>query len=64
MKVEGLLDTFTRLENPNFAGLAASVGFKGWRVERDEDLSKRPSPPTWLTRVPLCWTSMSTAWSW
>jgi pyruvate dehydrogenase (quinone) len=40
MKVEGLLDTFTRLENPNFAGVAASVGFKAWRAERNEDLEE------------------------
>jgi pyruvate dehydrogenase (quinone) len=40
MKVEGLLDAFTRLDNPNFAGLAATVGFKGWRIERNEDLEE------------------------
>jgi pyruvate dehydrogenase (quinone) len=34
------LDAFTRLDNPNFAGLAATVGFKGWRIERNEDLEE------------------------
>jgi pyruvate dehydrogenase (quinone) len=38
MKVEGLLNTYTDLENPNFAMLAEVVGFRGWRVERNEDL--------------------------
>jgi pyruvate dehydrogenase (quinone) len=38
MKVEGLLDSFTDLKNPNFARLAEAIGFQGWRVERNEDL--------------------------
>jgi pyruvate dehydrogenase (quinone) len=38
MKVEGLLDSFTDLQNPNFAELARVIGFESWRVERNEDL--------------------------
>jgi len=38
MKVEGLLNAYTDLENPDFAKLAEVVGFRGWRVERNEDL--------------------------
>ena len=40
MKAEGLLDAFTDLKNPDFARLAEVVGFKGWRVERNEDLEE------------------------
>jgi len=38
MKVEGLLDAYTDLQNPDFAKLAEVIGFKGWRVDRNEDL--------------------------
>jgi pyruvate dehydrogenase (quinone) len=38
MKVEGLLDTFTDLKNPNFAMLAEVVGFYGQKVERNDEL--------------------------
>jgi pyruvate dehydrogenase (quinone) len=38
MKVEGLLDAYTDLHNPNFAQLAEVIGLKGWRVERNEEL--------------------------
>ncbi len=38
MKVEGLLDTWTKLKNPDFALLARVVGFAGWRVEHADDL--------------------------
>jgi len=38
MKAEGLLDAYTDLENPNFAALAEVIGFRGWRVDRNEDL--------------------------
>jgi pyruvate dehydrogenase (quinone) len=38
MKVEGLLDSYTDLQNPNFAKLAEVIGFAGWRVERNEEL--------------------------
>ena len=40
MKVEGLLDSYTDLKNPDFAKLAEVIGFKGWRVERNEDLEE------------------------
>ncbi|MBN8290850.1 ubiquinone-dependent pyruvate dehydrogenase [Rhodobacter sp. NTK016B] len=32
-RVEGLLDSFTGLDNPDFAKLAEVCGLKGWRVE-------------------------------
>jgi pyruvate dehydrogenase (quinone) len=38
MKVEGMLNAYTDLENPNFAKLAEVVGFQAWRVERNEEL--------------------------
>jgi pyruvate dehydrogenase (quinone) len=40
MKVEGLLDSYTDLQNPDFAKLAEVIGFRGWRVERNEDLEE------------------------
>jgi pyruvate dehydrogenase (quinone) len=38
MKVEGLLNAYTDLQNPDFAKLAEVIGFASWRVERNEDL--------------------------
>jgi pyruvate dehydrogenase (quinone) len=38
MKVEGLLDTYTNLENPDFARVAEAIGFHAKRVEHAEDL--------------------------
>ncbi len=37
-RVEGLLDSFTGLENPDFAKLAEVCGLRGWRVENSDDL--------------------------
>ncbi|WP_044562741.1 thiamine pyrophosphate-dependent enzyme [Azospirillum sp. B4] len=37
-KVEGLLDTYTDLKNPDFARVAEAIGLWGRRVERPEDL--------------------------
>ena len=37
-RVEGLLDNYTDLENPDFAKLAEVCGLKGWRVENADDL--------------------------
>ena len=38
MKVEGLLDAYTDLQNPDFSKLADVIGLRGWRVERNEEL--------------------------
>jgi TPP-dependent trihydroxycyclohexane-1,2-dione (THcHDO) dehydratase len=38
MKVEGLLDAYTNLENPDFAKVAQAIGFHAQRVERAEGL--------------------------
>jgi pyruvate dehydrogenase (quinone) len=38
MKVEGLMNAYTDLKNPDFAKLAEVIGFTAWRVERNEDL--------------------------
>ena len=38
MKVEGLLNAYTDLHNPDFAKLAEVIGLAAWRVERNEDL--------------------------
>src|ERR1700722_4473962 len=40
MKVEGLLNAYTDLQNPDFAKLAEVVGFRAWRVERNEELEE------------------------
>ena len=37
-RVEGLLDAYTNLENPDFGKLAEACGLKGWRVEDATDL--------------------------
>jgi pyruvate dehydrogenase (quinone) len=39
-KVEGLLNSFTDLVNPDFSRVAEAIGFRGWRVERAEDLDE------------------------
>jgi pyruvate dehydrogenase (quinone) len=38
MKVEGLLNSYTDLKNPDFARVAEAIGFHARRVERDDDL--------------------------
>jgi pyruvate dehydrogenase (quinone) len=38
MKVEGLLDAYTNLTNPDFARVAEAIGFHARRVERADDL--------------------------
>jgi pyruvate dehydrogenase (quinone) len=40
MKVEGMLNAYTELENPDFSRLAEVIGFKGWRVDRNEELEE------------------------
>jgi pyruvate dehydrogenase (quinone) len=40
MKVEGLLDAYTNLENPDFARVAEAIGFHARRVEHAEDLDR------------------------
>jgi len=39
-KAEGMLNTFTHLENPNFGKVAEAMGLWGHRVEKAEDLEK------------------------
>ena len=46
-KVEGLLDAYTDLVNPDFARVAQAIGFRGWRVEKAEDLDA--AVRAWLT---------------
>lgn len=38
MKVEGLLDTYTDLKNPDFGKLADVIGLRGWTVDHNEKL--------------------------
>ncbi len=38
MKVEGLLNAYTDLQNPDFARVAQAIGFYAQRVERAEEL--------------------------
>lgn len=40
MKVEGLLNAYTDLKNPDFGKLAEVIGFRGWTVERNEQLEQ------------------------
>lgn len=37
-KVEGLLDAYTDLVNPDFSRVAEAIGFRAWRIEAAEDL--------------------------
>lgn len=37
-KVEGLLDSYTDLKNPDFSRVAEAIGFRGFRVERADEL--------------------------
>ena len=37
-RVEGLLDAYTGLENPDFSQVAVACGLKGWRVDRADQL--------------------------
>src|SRR5699024_8213263 len=39
-RVEGLLDSYTDLENPDFVKLAEACGLPGWKVEQDHDLEE------------------------
>lgn len=48
MKVEGLLNAFTDLKNPDFSRVAEAIGFHARRVERAEDLDA--AVKDWLTR--------------
>lgn len=45
-RVEGLLDNFTGLKNPNFGELAKVCGLEGWQVKRTSDLE--PAMREWL----------------
>ncbi|WP_425640943.1 thiamine pyrophosphate-dependent enzyme [Marinomonas gallaica] len=37
-RVEGQLDSFTKLQNPDFAEVAKAMGLDAWRVEKPEDI--------------------------
>ena len=39
-RVEGLLDSFTDLKNPDFANVARSLGLEGWRVDSVDQLEE------------------------
>lgn len=45
-RVEGLLDSYTDLKNPDFSLLARACGIEGWRVESANDLA--PAIRAWL----------------
>ncbi|MCT4334743.1 thiamine pyrophosphate-binding protein [Paracoccus sp. YLB-12] len=45
-RVEGLLDSYTALQNPDFAALAKVCGLSGWRVDDIGDLE--PAMTDWL----------------
>ena len=38
MKVEGILDAYTKLKNPDFSKIAEAIGFGAWRVEHGDGL--------------------------
>jgi pyruvate dehydrogenase (quinone) len=40
MRVEGLLNTFTELQNPDFGKLAEVIGFRGWTVGDNTELEQ------------------------
>ena len=62
-KVEGLLDSYTNLKNPDFGRVAEAMacGAAGWRKPGS---LRRPCAPGWRRPVRPCWTSSSTASSW
>lgn len=45
-RVEGLLDSFTELDNPDFSRLAEVCGLEAWRVQHDDELE--PAMRDWL----------------
>lgn len=45
-RVEGLLDSYTELHNPDFSMVAKACGLQGWRVDRTEELE--PAMRAWL----------------
>ena len=45
-RVEGLLDSYTDLHNPDFAAVARACGLQGWRVDSASDLE--PAMRDWL----------------
>ena len=45
-KVEGLLDAYTNLQNPNFAAVAEAIGMWGRRVEKSDSVEEAVS--AWL----------------
>ncbi|MXO67009.1 thiamine pyrophosphate-dependent enzyme [Altericroceibacterium endophyticum] len=45
-RVEGLVDHYTTLHNPDFAKLAEACGFAGWHVEKADALE--PAMDAWL----------------
>ncbi|MBZ5487319.1 ubiquinone-dependent pyruvate dehydrogenase [Halomonas aquamarina] len=47
-KVEGLLDAYTELQNPNFGDVASAMGLWGKRVEREDELEAAITE--WLTQ--------------
>ncbi len=46
-KVEGLLDAYTNLQNPNFAAVAEAIGMWGRRVEKSDSVDEAVS--AWLS---------------
>lgn len=38
MKIEGILDAYTKLKNPDFSKIAEVIGFGAWRVEHGDGL--------------------------
>jgi pyruvate dehydrogenase (quinone) len=46
-KVEGLLDAYTNLQNPNFAAVAEAIGMWGRRVEKSDSFEEAVS--AWLS---------------
>lgn len=45
-RVEGLLDSFTSLDNPDFVKLADACGINAWKVDKDDQLES--SMRSWL----------------
>lgn len=62
-KVEGLLDNFTHLHNPDFGQVAEAMGLKGMTQTHGEGLEQAVQPG-WLTMAPLYLMYTLTQWSW
>lgn len=63
-RVEGQLDSFTKLQNPDFAKVAEAIGLDAWRVEEPKEIDH--AMKQWLAsdKPALLDVKKSAQWSW